>query len=264
MKLNVVVLLSGLSVCLSGQSDPKQNENYRIICPKSRVEATVGEDVTLDCYFNPQQDVTKELFEWKFNKKERALVYRSRNFSTVDQAEKFRNRASLGSNGSLTEGKIPLIITNVREADQGTYSCSGGRERKSCKIQLIIELPKEPADKKEVVQFPSTTPKSTDPPKNNMLTIAGLAVGIPTVLIAAASAAILWHYCRKTNTTPAQNDTALTERLTSGGEPMPSGSQTPPSPERTGTAERRRVKKTMKKPETPRLEDMENTTDCSN
>lgn len=33
---------------------------------------------------------------------------------------------------------------------------------------------------------------------------------------------------------------------------------------RLGAEERRRVKKTMKKPETPRLEDTENTTDCSN
>ena len=92
----------------------------------------------MDCYFHPQRDLTKEQFEWKFNKNERALVYRSRNFSTADQAEKFRNRASLGSNGNWTEGKIPLIITNVTKADEGTYSCSGGRERQSCEIQLII------------------------------------------------------------------------------------------------------------------------------
>lgn len=59
-------------------------ENHHIICPKSQVEATVGEDVTLDCYLHPQQDVTTEQFEWKFNKKERALVYRSKDFSETD------------------------------------------------------------------------------------------------------------------------------------------------------------------------------------
>lgn len=113
-------------------------ENHHIICPKSRVEATVGEDVTLDCYLHPQRDVTTEQFEWKFNKKERALVYRSKGFSATDQAKKFKNRASLGSNGSRTEGKIPLIITNVTKADEGTYSCSVGKRRRSCEIRLII------------------------------------------------------------------------------------------------------------------------------
>lgn len=113
-------------------------ETHHIICPKSQVEATVGEDVTLDCHLHPQRDVTIEQFEWKFNKKERALVYRSKGFSATDQAKKFKNRASLGSNGSRTEGKIPLIITNVTKADEGTYSCSVGKRRRPCEIRLII------------------------------------------------------------------------------------------------------------------------------
>lgn len=113
-------------------------ETHHIICPKSQVEAIVGEDVTLDCHLHPKRDVTIEQFEWKFNKKERALVYRSKGFSATDQAKKFKNRVSLGSDGSLTEGKIPLKITNVTKADEGPYSCSVGKRRRSCEIRLTI------------------------------------------------------------------------------------------------------------------------------
>ncbi|XP_073331201.1 uncharacterized protein [Pagrus major] len=265
MKLPVAVLLSCLSLSLTDQSDPKQDEgNPKIICPKSQ-EATVGEDVTLDCYFQPQQDVTKENFEWKTEKKELALVYKSRDFSAADQAEKFKNRASLGSDGNLTEGKIPLKITNVTKADEGTYSCFFVEGRRSCKIQLIIVQPNKPGDK--VVQSPNPTLKPTDPPKNNISAgaIAGLAVGIPIVLaLIAAIVTVIYRYCQTTNTTPESNDPAPEKQpLNSEGELVPDGKHAPSSPERPGTQERRRGHRTTDEntPETFRLKSMGNPSD---
>lgn len=113
-------------------------EKLRLVCPKSWLVRAVGEDVTLDCRFEPQHDVTSEPFEWKFNKFDHVLVYRSRGFSDDDQAEQFSGRASLESSGDLTKGNLPLKISSVKKTDAGIYSCSVGRGKQqiSCSIEL--------------------------------------------------------------------------------------------------------------------------------
>ncbi|XP_073330590.1 butyrophilin-like protein 2 [Pagrus major] len=136
----------GLLAHLKG-SGPVQ-EKGGIRCPESPVAAVVGQDLTLDCHLEPEHDVTKELFEWMFDKNDPVLVHKSRAFSAVDQAEQFRDRASLDSSGDLTKGKIPVMIPSVREDDAGMYRCSvgSGRQRISCFIQVTVGPKEQPTD----------------------------------------------------------------------------------------------------------------------
>lgn len=123
-----------LVLCLVAEKDP-------IRCSAGPVAAVVEQPLTLNCQLEPQQDVTTKVIEWMFNKKAVVLVYKSRAFSPWDQAEQFRDRASHGSSGDLTKGKIPVIISSVREDDAGTYSCSvrNGKQQISCSIQVTGE-----------------------------------------------------------------------------------------------------------------------------
>ncbi|XP_030286025.1 uncharacterized protein LOC115589319 [Sparus aurata] len=112
------------------------------------------------------------------------------------------------------------------------------------------------------------TPKLTDRPKNNTVIIAGLAGGILSLLAVCVIATIIYCYCQITkqktdqDTTPEPSDPAPEEQLlTSEGEPVPSGSHAPPTPDRTGTEERKRGIRTTSKPETLRLKNMGNTRD---
>lgn len=114
-------------------------ENSLLICRPTQ-EAAVGDDVTLDFHFEPQHDVKSTLVEWKFNNISLVLVYKSRGFSTNDQAIQFKDRASLDSSGDLAKGKLPVKISSVSKSDAGTYSCFVGKGKKqiSNSIKLII------------------------------------------------------------------------------------------------------------------------------
>ncbi|KAM8746766.1 butyrophilin-like protein 2 [Acanthopagrus schlegelii] len=158
-------------------SQPVQEKDL-IRCSAGPVAAVVGQHLTLDCQLEPQQDVTMKVIEWLFNKKGRVLVYKSKDFSPGDQAEQFRDRASLGSSWDLTKGKIPVIISSVREDDAGTYSCSVryGNQLISCSIQVTV-------GPKEQLTEPGKTPAEvrSKAPDQNGATLA-LALFISTFL----------------------------------------------------------------------------------
>ncbi|KAI3375989.1 hypothetical protein L3Q82_016517 [Scortum barcoo] len=159
----------------------------RLVCPE-QVKATVGEDVTLDCHFEFPRDVTDKLFEWKFGS-QRVLVYRSQNFSHVDQAAQFKDRAHPDSSFNLTIGKLPVKISSVQTNDAGTYSCFVGikKDRISCSTELIVEPKPEPtkgADDEKVVQHPSQSPEH-----GNTGIGTGVIIGIVVSIAVAAVAA---------------------------------------------------------------------------
>ncbi|XP_078101463.1 uncharacterized protein LOC144514138 [Sander vitreus] len=99
-------------------------ENVKLICSES-LDAAVGDDVTLDFYFEPPSDVTKSkgfVFECKQNS-DHVLVYKSGGFSVEDQAKRFHGRVSPDSSWELSKGKLAWKISQFGESDAGTYRC---------------------------------------------------------------------------------------------------------------------------------------------
>ncbi|XP_037615103.1 uncharacterized protein LOC119481865 isoform X3 [Sebastes umbrosus] len=112
----------------------------KLICPKSH-EAAVGEAVTLDCHVEYQCDVKDQSIVWKFNNNDQVLVYKTRSFSSDDQADRFKGRASEDSSWKPTEGKLAVKISPVEITDAGTYNCSvgTGSSKISCSTKLNIK-----------------------------------------------------------------------------------------------------------------------------
>ncbi|XP_044040358.1 butyrophilin subfamily 3 member A2-like isoform X10 [Siniperca chuatsi] len=141
MKWKTELILIGLVLLLINAN----TDNGQLICPKSRVEAAVGEDVTLECHVDPERDVTLELFKLKFNQADSVLVYGDGKVFSDDQAEQFKGRVSLESNSeNLSKGEFVVKISPLNTTDAGTYTCTFriGSQKISCSIDLIID-PKE-------------------------------------------------------------------------------------------------------------------------
>ncbi|XP_037615102.1 basement membrane-specific heparan sulfate proteoglycan core protein-like isoform X2 [Sebastes umbrosus] len=123
-----------------GQEHGDECKYIQLICPESH-DAAVGEAVTLDCHFESQCDVQDKSIVWMFNNNDQVLVYKSRNFSPTDQADRFKGRASEDSSWKPTEGKLAVKISPVEITDAGTYTCSVGTggSKISCSTKLNIK-----------------------------------------------------------------------------------------------------------------------------
>ncbi|TNN26679.1 hypothetical protein EYF80_063186 [Liparis tanakae] len=100
--------------------------------------ATVGHNVTLSCDFKPPS-TEGESVVWTLNASD-VLVFRSSAHNSDDQAARFRGRASPGAGWAPAEGRAPVTLSNVTEADGGTYSCSVGKgtQKRWCSTRLSI------------------------------------------------------------------------------------------------------------------------------
>jgi len=114
-------------------------EKTELICDVIS-HATVGEDVTLNCFHMSLQNMKGESVVWTLNTTVRVLVFKSSGLSVVDQDGQFKGRASLGVGWDPDKGKLPVELSRVTEADGGTYNCSvgSGTQKRSCSTQLHI------------------------------------------------------------------------------------------------------------------------------
>ncbi|XP_031174452.2 uncharacterized protein LOC116063675 [Sander lucioperca] len=121
----VLVIMAATTVSKAEQRERREgHENVQLICRES-LDAAVGDNVTLDFHLEPGSDATKWtafVFECKYNSSN-VLVYKSRDFSKEDQANRFRGRVSPDSSWELREGKLAWKISQFQESDAGTYRC---------------------------------------------------------------------------------------------------------------------------------------------
>ncbi|XP_044040999.1 butyrophilin subfamily 3 member A3-like [Siniperca chuatsi] len=173
--------------------------NGQLRCPKSRVEAAVGEDVTLECHIDPERDVTRGVFKLMVNQSERVLVYRGEGHDYFDdQHEQFKGRVSLESNSeNLSKGEFVVKISSATTDDAGKYTCTT-ENHISCSIDLVIE-PEENSIKGNQIDGGGDH-------NNTYVTGSGSVIGIVVVIVIIIVIVVAVVLCRRRTSQRQENN----------------------------------------------------------
>ncbi|KAM6158600.1 junctional adhesion molecule-like, partial [Rhynchocyon petersi] len=119
------------------------------IVPASNLTVHVGDPALFACAFQSTEEKRMIKVDWMFSSKENAkndyVLYYYANLSV--SVGRFLNRVSLVGDSSRSDGS--LLLQDVREADQGTYTCEIRLEMESrvFKKEVVLHvLPEEPRE----------------------------------------------------------------------------------------------------------------------
>ncbi|XP_070846861.1 butyrophilin-like protein 10 [Chaetodon trifascialis] len=108
---------------------------HRLVCPTQPIEATEGDDVTLQCDLDPPVNVVNYTVDWKrTDRNEVVHSYRNKQENLQPQME---GRATLNQE-DLRSGILRLQLSSLQPSDSGPYRCFVPKLWIRCNINLNI------------------------------------------------------------------------------------------------------------------------------
>ncbi|XP_076583635.1 butyrophilin-like protein 10 [Chaetodon auriga] len=111
---------------------------HRLVCPTQPIEATEGDDVTLQCDLDPPVSAVDYTLDWKrIDRNEMVHSYRHKQDHYNPQMGQYRGRTTL-SHEDLSSGILRLQLSSVQPSDSGPYRCFVPKLWIRCNITLSI------------------------------------------------------------------------------------------------------------------------------
>ncbi|XP_051743789.1 butyrophilin-like protein 3 [Ctenopharyngodon idella] len=109
---------------ISGATDSRSAEQYKVVGPADPIFAVAGEDMFLPCSVKPNISVVDMRVEWLRLDQKDSLVhlYEDHEDRNTEQIQSYRGRTEL-NHQELQKGNASLKLSAVQISDEGRYKC---------------------------------------------------------------------------------------------------------------------------------------------